>query len=364
MESKKKTIIIRKKIPNTQPSVKITPKKIVRISKRLSNAEQNLPLPNTMQEDFMLESEEFPVKFLQSCHSDPKFELLNREKLLTKKKSTLSPTEVIGSYKSFKQKAKIDDMELAKKFTKFQFRRMVTKKVSVDLDEKIKAQKNSIHYPEFEGFSPQIKTPGAKLVFAKQERTLKRFEKQREYWQSLESEISDKLKKNPEELSFNSWKPFATKMEQLENQAFLEMFNKKSENKVWKMTLREEDLLRNNPNISPRYLQSAEGALRYSKGIIKYASTPDYEEIRARLSPLFQGSEKVTSGQEKALRTQRVLEKSRRADIHEFVVEGHDKLMMEYWAAKKAGAKYVRFNKPEPMAEQLIEGNYDPKVLY
>ena len=182
MEIKTKILKVRKRIPATN-SEKNLPKKKFKVARKITDINHLSPIPTSVQEDFILESEQNPIKFLVPCHSNPDFEIFSNIRRGCQKKLTLSPTNIIGPIKSYQQKAKIDDMNLERKFTKFHFafRKMITKKPSFDLDEKIKIYKNSIKATDFTESSPKIMTPGAKMAYKKQEKILHQYELQKRY---------------------------------------------------------------------------------------------------------------------------------------------------------------------------------------
>ena len=347
----KRTYTIKKLLTSELQS----PKSKVKIAKKIISHDE-FPIPNSIQEDFLLETEEFPTRFLTAYHSHPTLEVITS--LPTIDKRLLSPTDVIGSFQKYQAKANKERISVVKNFHKCHgsFIKTQEKLPSMDLDEKINTIKKAT---QAEPASPhKILTPGARIHSQQQTKSLERFRKQKKYWDKLEINIAERLEKIPEDLTINSGRVFIARQKEIDIIDRLYKSNTIMPISYWRNSLREGLYSTAEPElqISPPQANSPETTPRYTRDLLRYTRTTKFGRTMLSSSPYFQ-----TKLKEYEKNKEDILNY---IDGQELVVHGVNKIRMEYDAAKKVGVKCVKFNPAEPFCDENIETKYNARVLY
>jgi MYCBP-associated protein family len=358
-----KTFKVRRKI--NPKANKSTPTKKITIARKIKPDDYKFPIPNTIQEDLLLESEDMPTKFLTNFSSNPRLEVINYFSGSLKKES-LYPTSVIGSYDNFRKRERVETTSLLKSIVKFQpysNTNALKKPISMDfldniedLDSKIKAYKEKVKLEKKPKEKSHKKvTPGMKIILQKQSKSLENYNKHKKYWERLETNMGIILEKDPKELTINSSRPFIAKQKEFE---IIESIRKKNiiqEKSYWVESLRKDSKpFHPNGKIIP--VETKSKPSMFNKDSIGYASTP---QINKRSTKEFFNFHDFLNKNNS--NTEEILNY---ADGQELAVNGLNKIQLEYEAAKKVDPRLVRFNPIENDDESIIESKYDSNLLY
>ena len=82
-------------------------------------------------------------------------------------------------------------------------------------------------------------TPGGRITWLQQTKSLETYQKQKNYWEKISLNIADKVNKNPEELSLNSGRHFEIKKKEIEILDKLQKMNECRGQFYWTQTLRQ-----------------------------------------------------------------------------------------------------------------------------
>lgn len=348
-----KTYKIKKKTTIIHPKES---QKTIKIAKKISQSTANLPFPQSIQEDFLLENDDNPLKFFANEYNHPYFEIVH-------KKSQLKPIKKINLYakkqtlRKFMEKSN-NLVGLNKFINNFAngFDKMIKNGIPVDLDEEINKRKKLSQEQEMKstGMS-KIKSP-INAVFEKQTKSLDKFVKQQVNWEKIECFISEKLQKNPEELALNSGRIFTKKVKVMSEIDHFFKTNDAPSNVYWKNSLRGNETQRFSISL-PELPSSCKHTPMQSREVLKHTKNlnPEYMSLKNNLH-FHERLKRITSDKpEDILHT---------IEGKELMIQGIDKIKLEYDIAMKIGPEKVKFHPIEPFSEQTLESNYDVKVIY
>jgi hypothetical protein len=324
--------------------------KILKIAKKLSPSPSNEPMPTSIQEDFILESEGNFERFLTGTCQNTDYEIY------TSRIRSLSPTDIIGPSSRFvvnpvKKLLPTIPKIVVKHLT---LTRILKKPVTPSLEQKLTERKKKFNddYSKKAAFVDAL----PETTFGRQGRSLEKFERQKDYWQRLENNLADKLDKNPEELQLNSGKIHEARQREVDIIDRLHKTNEIPERGFWKQSLRNETeeekyFKYNSPDI--RKTRDLEG--KYKTELLFYTKSPGFGRKQLKGSDYFQEKLKTYSRNKEEILNY--------VDGQEIMVQGVNKIQLEYDAARRAGPKLVTLPPIEYFSEQIIEKNYDARVI-
>jgi hypothetical protein len=350
-----KTLKVRRKILIE----KVSPRtKVYKIAKKIDPDALKSPIPNSIQDDFFSFSEH-PDQFLShnSCKSN--FELISPVPPL-RTENILTPTNIVGPKDLYYKKANIFKPQTARsphrntlKLDKTRF----TMPKLMGFDERLRVIRDAMKTSRDQEEREVLKlTPGGKITWLSQTKSLKAYEKQRDYWKKIEGYLAEKVQKNPEDLGLNSAKAFEVRKKEIEVIDKVQKMNEVRSQKFWYDELRAGLYSQPQP---PLVLTSDEMNTLQSKKIYQervLMSTKKEKEIDGlRNTDYFR--KKVQEF------------KKGKAEIKHFCFEnlevyGKGKLKMELNAVKRTGIRTCLMKDNEDGAEDIIEVNYSPKTIY
>lgn len=351
-----KTLKVRRKIRIE----KLIPKlKVFKIAKKINTENWNSPLPHSIKEDLILESCKTPNLFLSdNLHSTrevfPNSKSNDRHNLLT-------PTDIVGPKDNYYSKASLGRARAIRRTTKMilpldKYRNANTK--VINFDEKMKNIRKGIQTSRhLEEQEYEKLTPGGKITWLQQTKSLETYQRQKSYWEKISLNIADKVHKNPEELNLNSGRHFEIKKKEIE---ILDKLQKMNENRgmfYWTQTLRQG------------FYSEPEPPLVLSDEQISYLNSNKQREGK-----MLKNS-KLSRDEEKGLRTSDYFKEKMSwyskgtEEIQHFFMDnleitGKAKLKMEIDAMRRKGTKNCVETMNEDLCEDVIEVNYSPKVIY
>ena len=336
-----------------------SPQKKVKVARKIIAQNDDFPIPNSIQEDFLLEKDEFPTRFLSTYHSHPTLEVISSLPSIENRRK-LSPTDIIGPFHKYQVKANIERLSVVKTLNKVHgsFIKPQDTQPLLDLDEKISNAKKIAEGVSQPKAHHKLITPGARIVSQQQTRSLERFRKQKKYWEKIETNMAERLDKTPDELTINSGQVFIAKQKEIEIIDRIYKANIIKPNSYWRTTLREGLYSTAEPElqISPSKGNSPEPTSKYSRDVLKYTRTANFGRTQLSSSPYFQAKLKEYDRNRDDILNY--------IDGQELVVHGLNKIKLERAAAKKIGAKCVKINSAEAFCEEDIEIKYNARVLY
>ena len=345
-----KTFKIKKRIVKTPAlSTPVSPR-VVKVAKRLSRSPTNYPMPTSVQEDFILESDGCAENFLNGCTQNQVYEIY------TSRVRSMSPTDIIGPPGKFvvtpvKRILPTISKVIVKHLT---LTRMLKRPVTPTLEQKLTDRKKKFN-EDYEKKSGNIDTL-PEGTFARQYRSLEKFELQCDYWQRLETNLLDRLDKNPEELQLNSPKVYEARQRELDIIDRLHKANEIPERGYWKESLRngteEEKYFKHN---SPDIRKTRDLENKYKTELLFYTRSPGFGRKQLMESNYFQGKLKNYSRNKEEIMNC--------ADGQQLLIKGVNKIQLEYDAARRAGPKMVVLSPIEFFSEQIIEKKYDARVV-
>lgn len=345
-----KTFKIKKKlIKNPVLSTPVSPR-VIKVAKKLSPSPTNYPMPTSVQEDFVLETDGNAEKFLSGCSQNQEYEIY------TSRIRSLSPTDIIGPPGKFvvnpvKRILPTIPKVIVKHLT---LTRILKKPVTPTLEQKLTERKRKFN-EDYEKKSGLIDTL-PEGTFARQYRSLEKFEHQREYWQRLEANLIDRLDKHPEELQLNSAKIYEARQREVDIIDRLHKTNEIPERGYWKESLRtgteEEKYFKHN---SPDIRKTRDLENKYKTELLFYTKSPGFGRKQLKGSDYFQEKLKTYSRDKEEILNY--------VDGQELLVQGVNKIQLEYDAARRAGPKLVTLPPIEFFNEQIIEKNYEARVV-
>ena len=351
-----KTLRVKKKIDENQETPK---QKVYKIAKKITQEAWHSPIPDSIQEDFLLEGSKTPDLFLQYSPANSAVKVFSPFPTLQNNKP-LSPTDIVGPLNLYYKKANSQHFPSLKTTSKAQAsleKLKGTKLTFVNFDEKLRSIREGMR-TERENEKSRFKkmTPGGKISLLKQAKSLERYEKQQKYWKRLEENIADLVQKAQEELSLNSAKIYDMKKQEIEIIDRLQKLNEERGKQVWTNSLRsglysipEPPLI-----IAPDMFSTLKPSSRFTKDLMKYTKKFN--------SP--KGLRETDYFQEQLLNFDKNKDEILNMCSDQLLVRGRDKLKMEYDAARKLGVARVTEKVIDLIPETVIESNYDPKVLY
>jgi hypothetical protein len=351
-----KTLRIRRKVEQSHETPKL---KVYKIAKKIKQDNWKSPIPESIQEDFLLETSLTPDLFLQYSPSNTRLEVLSMSPV-SESRTLLAPTSIVGPMNLYYKKANSISSPSLKASSKLHanFERGKSSRLPlVNFEEKVKSIKEGAK-TERASEENELKkmTPGGRITFLKQTKPLEVYEKQRNYWKKLEENIADLVQKPPEELALNSAKEYERKKQEIEIIDRLQKSNEKRGLNVWKSSLRAELYSAPEPPliITPGMFSTLKANSRYTKELVKY--TKNYSSPKGlRTTDYFRGK---LANYDKD--TDEIMNLCR----DELIVKGKDKLKMEYDAAKKVGIFRVIPTVSEQTEEEVIKENYKPSVRF
>lgn len=268
------------------------------------------------------------------------------------KRTILLPTDVIGPYNAYKTRVDMENEQGKPRISKEKTILPIKKETKIDLDEEIEKFREGFKANYYEMLEKPSRSPHA--PFKIQAKSLERFKTCQKDWEKLQYTIAEKVQKAPDDLVLNSGKEFILKKKEIDLIDFLSSKNEVNPISYWRTSLREGFYSSKKPNL--HMLISVKSAENNPKNTIKYTRTMNLSRNKLRNLEYFQERlEELDRGSGKNWEF---------VNAQEIGLVGVNKMKMEYETAKKIGAKYVRFNTPEPICEQVIERNYQARVLY
>ena len=262
------------------------------------------------------------------------------------------PTDVIGSYNAYKKRVDMENEQGKTRISKEKMMLPIKKEAKIDLDEQIQKFREGFKANYHETLENPLRSPRA--PFKIQTKSLERFKTYQKEWEKLQYNIGEKVQKAPDDLALNSGKDFFLKKKEIDLIDFLSSKNEVHPISYWRTRLREGFYSSKKPDLN--MLISAKSAENSPKNVIKYTRTMNLSRNKMRNLEYFR---------------ERLKELDRESgknwecvNAQEIGLVGVNKMKLEYETAKRIGAKYVRFNTPEPIFEQVIERNYQARVLY
>ena len=342
-----KTIKIKKRVKASSPTInESTKQKSLKIARKFRSIDPCTPDLLSPQADFQFEGQESPLIYLSNPSFNEKYEVIQRNR-------SISPTDLIGevkrlNYSNFIQCIRKPSQKFHSKFSKL-FNKPVMPSLQDQLSERDKILKSSISQVS----NKSIQSPDKFLM--KQTKSLENYLKKSEYWQKLEQNFADTLEKNPEDLRLNSGKAFIAKKKEMDEIEKFNKINEISETGFWKQSLRN-DL--GEQKFFRRGTEELKNSLRLKKDFNKVLRHSPKPVSRNFLKSTDYFQEKLKSFNKY---TEEVVGLGQ---SEELVIQGVDKIKLEYDAVKKIGQNYVNLPPLEPYTDQLITKNYDAKILY
>lgn len=320
----------------------------IKIAKKLSGKVNNFPVPNSIQEDFLLETEQSPLNFLSNASPNPDYELL-----IIKQRS-LSPTDIVGPVNRYQIKPTIG--EIPKSVLKHQLtlRRLITRPPTPTLDQKIQERKAKFKEDFEKKMTNMDLVPDR--TFNRQTNSLENFKKQVSYWNAIEINMADRLLKNPEELQMNSARIFNAKQREVDIIDRLHKTNEIPERGFWRESLRTETAAEKfYKHTSPEVVKGNNLIDKYKNELLHYTKTPNFGRRQLKGSEYFQEKLKMYDKDKEEILNY--------VDGEELVVHGINKIKLEFDAVKRVGNKNVVLPPLELFNEQIIEKHYEARVL-
>ncbi|OMJ87556.1 hypothetical protein SteCoe_10735 [Stentor coeruleus] len=363
--TKQKTIKVRRKVESEKPGPKT---KVLKIAKKLSSNNCNFPIPDTIQEDLILEKTNTPALFLQASSSSNHF--ISRSPFIPMSaRSAVTPTDIVGSRDQFYKRINLLSAQSTRTMNKpniFHDRIRKNTVPKINVEEKLKKIREDMWNDKLqEENSTNILTPGGRITSLQQKKSLEAYERQLEYWKKIEVRICDKIKKNPEKLTLNSAREYEVKKQEIQVMDNVQKSNEVFGQTFWKDSLRlglystEEELPRvqtaehfrmfNASPSSPMKLNSV--------NTDKILRTTHKSKNRKclRNNDYFQSKLKGYNLKDEDLMS---------FPTTELQIKGKNKLNMEVDAAKRLGIHYLQDMPKETSPEQVFIKKYDPRVLY
>lgn len=343
-----KTFKVKKKCAQDPVFSQTLSPKTLKIAKKLPFNESKFPIPNSIQEDFLLESEANPLKFFSSASPHPDYELVNG------KPRSLSPTDIVGPVNRFQIKPPIG--QVPKSILKHQLtlRKNVPKPPTPTLEQKIQ-ERNEKFKEDYERKVNQMDFVPDK-TFYRQTNSLENFKKQVEYWNHLENNFVDRLHKHPEELVLNSPRIYNAKQREVDIIDRLHKTNEIPERGYWKESLRNEtEAEKFYKHTSPEIVRNTNLRDKYKTELLHYTKTSNFARRQLKVSDYFQQKLKMYDRN-----TEEILNY---IDGDELIVYGTNKISLEKDAVKRVGVKNVVLPPLELFSEQIIEKKYESRVL-
>lgn len=343
-----KTFKVKKKCAKNPVFSQTLSPRTLKIAKKLPFKESKFPVPCSIQEDFLLETEENPLNFLSNASPHPEYEVVND------KPRSLSPTDIVGPVNRLNIKPPIG--QVPKSILKHQLtlRKNVPKPPTPTLEQKIQERRDKFK-EDFEKKVTKMDLVPDK-TFNRQVNSLENFQKQVRYWNNLENAFVDRLQKNPDELVMNSQRIYNAKQREVDIIDRLHKTNEIPERGYWKESLRNEtEAEKFYKHTSPEVIRKENLRDKYKTELLHYTKTSNFARRQLKVSDYFQQKLKMYDRN-----TEEILNY---IDGDELIVYGTNKILLETDAVKRVGVKNVVLPPLELFSEQIIEKNYEARVF-
>ncbi|CAG9325537.1 unnamed protein product [Blepharisma stoltei] len=377
VKSTQKVLKIRRRVQPAQNLDNAATHKIVKVAhKAIKPKPSEIPLPGSMEEDFLLESEGNPIHFLRVKNpSTGNFEMnhrIFRADYSEDPKPPASKTpKTIEFFTKIKKSVKVlAENESPPPLKVSSLRNLFRKQTSLVSPE---AKYNEKLMQIKEGMKKEAETEekllkslktGQRITETKQTHCLENYYSKTNYWHKIAENLSQKVNKQPQDLMLNSAPNFRQKKEECELLDKISPLRDKYGNLAWYLTLRqwpESEIpgevwipigsqltglytpIRHRCNTAQEVIRTV-GSHASSRGSLRSS-----QYFRRKIKENRQKKEEILIDNE----------------FDDMMVQGEAKFPIEKSAAENIGVKFVTTDIGNNiLPEQTIELNYEVKVKY
>lgn len=350
-----KTLKVRKRIKSEKLIQKT---KVLKIAKKIKLDEWKTPLPSSIQNDLLLEGCDSPGLYLKNDKESDEG-IIKKSNIF--KDGLLTPTQIVGPKDNYYKKAEGNRNRVTRNTGKFILpleKTRIMRNKGIGFDDKMKMIREGIQTTRnLERQEFDKLTPGGKINWLKQTKSLEAYQKQKNYWEKIGLNIADKVHKNPEDLSLNSARTFEMKKKEIEIIDKLQKLNEHREKFYWTQTLRENFYTEPEPPLvlSDEQMTYLNSNMQGNGKVLKYTKDVKNHEKSLRSSDYFK---------QKANWYHKGVEEINNFFVDNLEIRGKGKLKMEIDAMRRGGIKTCDARTDENEYEDVIEINYSPKVIY
>ena len=357
-QKKFKTIKVRRKIHIQSPSPKT---KIYKIAKKIDPELLSTPLPLTSpsQNDFLSDPETNPDLYLTHGSFKSQVQIISPVPVI-QPESLLTPTNIVGPKEKFYKKANLFKPQTARspqRMTLKLDKNRFTRPRLEAFDERLKVIRDGIKSSRDQEVKDFLKlTPGGRITWMQQTKSLQAWDKQIEYWRKVEGYLADRVQKNPEELGMNSARAFEVKKKEIEVIDKVQRMNEERRSSFWYSDLRSglytpahQPLVLSNEDLNTLSTKNhlKEKFFRIPKNDIEEKALRNSDYFRSKFGGFKQGKEDL-----------------RHFCSGDLEIKGKDKLKLELDAVKRTGIRTCLIKGSEQLEESTIMINYSPRTMY
>lgn len=357
-EKKFKTVKVRRKVQSQNPCPKT---KLYKIAKKIDPELLSSPLPVTSpcQNNFLSDPETNPDLFLTHGSFKSQVQIISPVPTI-QPEALLTPTNIVGPKENFYKKANLFKPQTARspqRMTLKLDKNRFTRPRLEAFDERLKVIRDGIKSSRDQEMKDFMKlTPGGRITWMQQTKSLQAWDKQIRYWRKVEGYLADRVQKNPEELGMNSAKAFEVKKKEIEVIDKVQRMNEERRSSFWYEDLRSGLYTQAQP---PLVLTNEDLNTLQSKNLLKEKifknPNKEIEEKALRNSDYFKSKFNIfKKGREE-------LKHFCASDLE---IKGKDKLKLELDAVKRTGIRTCLIKESEQLEESTIMINYSPRTIY